>query len=280
MKALKIKILTCQCWRFTIFYEKILVKFLLIPKFNKVKVLKCKFQLKIIKIFGKIFRLTINKINIKKIFHKIRGRRFYFCQKKFIIIFLLSFLSKIQTLKAEILVENIKNDGSTQTALVSLADSNKNIFSKGNIDFNEGNIVAHEKTNLSYALSFGLGKKFTTNIFGNNSIIYNQIFYNKTLASADLIDQIIGYKIILAKKLQFFYLGFDINLAKLTYQNILNKNQTNFPKYTMPIGLVLGFELSKRTNFQINFNNNYFAQKFQKQKIKINLVNMGLVYDF
>lgn len=280
MKTLKIKILTCRFWRFTIFYEKILVKFLLIPKFNKVKVLKCKFQLKIIKIFGKIFRLTINKINIKKIFHKITGRRFYFCQKKFIIIFLLSFLSKIQTLKAEILVENIKNDSSTQTALVSLADSNKNIFSKGNIDLNEGNIVVNEKTNPSYALSLGLGKKFATNIFGNNSIIYNQIFYNKTLASADLIDQIIGYKIIIAKKLQLFYLGFDINLAKLTYQNILNKNQTNFPKYSIPTGLVLGFEISKKINFQINFNNNYFAQKFQKQKIKINLVNMGLVYDF
>lgn len=280
MKTLKINIITCLFWQFIIFYEKILVKFLSIPKFNKAKGLKCKFKLKIIKIFGKIFRFTINKINIKKIFHKIRGKGFYFCQKKFIIIFLLSFLSKIQTLKAEILVENIKNDGSAQTALGSLVDSNKNIFSKGNIDFSEGNIVAHEKANISYALSLGLGKKFTTNIFGNNSIIYNQIFYNKTLASADLIDQIIGYKIILAKKLQFFYLGFDINLAKLTYQNILNKNQTNFPKYTMPTGLVLGFELSKRTNFQINFNNNYFAQKFQKQKIKINLVNMGLVYDF
>lgn len=75
-------------------------------------------------------------------------------------------------------------------------------------------------------------------------------------------------------------MGFNLNLAKLNYQNNVDKTGQNYPNYSVPIGLVAGFRVFEKINFQINLNNNYFAQKFQKQKTKINQLTMGLVYDF
>jgi len=266
-----------------IFYKKNLLRILTIKILSQSNLLLPKIQVKKpINYCYKICKIT-NKRSGTSLKVWIKKKIFTSYQKKLLIIFIFNFFSQIQNLKAEILVENIKNDSSVQnisgdsSLQNSNLDANKNLLDKGNFDINNATLISNQKSSFDYGLSLAIGKKFSVNIFGSDIILYNQIFGAKNLGSTDFVNNFYGYKLIFAKKIQKFYYGVDASFAKINYQNIINKNN---PKYSIPIGLVAGFELSEKINFQINLTNNYLAQKLQKQKTQINQLTMGLVYDF
>lgn len=286
MKTQKNKIIIGQFLLAIDFYYRFLIKNKSNYKFANEKFTKYKFNLKIYLIFKNFYGVSTNKINIIGFLINKKIYKFLTTKKKFIIAALLSFISQIQILRAEILVENFKTETTSQNTLnnssqtSTVIDPEKNILTKGNIDINNLTEISYEKSNMDYGLSLGFGKKFPKNFFGNNIILYHQIFASKNLGTTSIVNNVYGYKLIFAKNFQNIYLGLDLNLAKLNYQNIKEKSSQNYPNYSVPIGLVIGFRVFEKINFQINLNNNYFAQKFQNQKTKINQLTMGLVYDF
>lgn len=264
------------CWE-KICYKKILLKNLILKILSQDNLLLSKIPVKKPIIYNHIICYKINKNNIKALIICGKNKILTACQKKLIIIFIFSFFSQIQNLKAEILVENIKNDSSIKD---NNLDVNKNISGKGNFDIGDTTEIRNKKTSFDCGLSLAIAKKFSINLTSGDIILHNQIFGAKNLGFTDFVSNIYGYKLIFSKKIQKFYYGFDINLAKIKYQkNIYNNNQNN-PKYSILTGLVFGFEVSEKINFQINLTNNYLSQKLQNQKTQINQLLMGLVYDF